>query len=167
MASESGERVRWLHAMQRCARCGGKDAFTLNGRWLCADCNEKNNKEQNERRAKDGGKSAAYAKAKRDKHRELGLCIQCSRPAVHGRSFCAVCAARDRKRKSRHPDGYLPLNEQGKCRWCKTEITSGWYCDACKQRMSEIRKNLWASGKMSNASHIWRAENDAIFDVGL
>ena len=36
------QRIDALKAMKRCVCCGKQDAYTLVGRWRCAECSEKN-----------------------------------------------------------------------------------------------------------------------------
>lgn len=38
-----------------------------------------------------------YYRARRQSHRERGLCLNCCRPAVPGKARCPVCAARARR----------------------------------------------------------------------
>lgn len=38
------ERRQWLKDHHMCTECGNQDAYTLNGRLRCYDCNEKHNK---------------------------------------------------------------------------------------------------------------------------
>ena len=65
------ETRAFYHSRGRCAECGKEDAYTIGGRYYCAECSEK-------RRAwgrqKDHAKENARARDLRSERRTSGLC---------------------------------------------------------------------------------------------
>ncbi len=92
-----------------CSVCLGK----MRQRWMkrhpiiCGECGKIVSLE--ERRERDGirfHRACAEKRAKgyQERHRKLGLCLQCSRKPKAGLLYCQVCLARMRERKMlRHP----------------------------------------------------------------
>jgi hypothetical protein len=99
------------------------------------------------------------------KHRELGLCENCSRKAVPGERLCAVHSYnhnqsnkewyynnhKDRLEKNRNlKERY---KKEGKCPGCGTPNDNGNICcDACNQRMHLV--------KGSKNFHGWNYEDN-------
>lgn len=81
------EAYQWYKSHGICPRCAIR--WSEPGRVYCADCAEKNRKA-----AKDYC-TAASCKARRERLKAQGLCVNCTRPAVPGRVLCAECARKN------------------------------------------------------------------------
>ena len=107
--------MRWFHAHHFCISCKKKDAFTLAGRWRCAECAAEWNRRAKERRAEDPER-AAQENAKSNQARKdrvaSGLCRTCGTPIQPGdnHKLCPSCRAkeRERQRRKRVAAGILP-----------------------------------------------------------
>lgn len=107
--TKQAEYRRWLHSKGLCCDCKQRDAFTMNGRWRCAECGEKYNQWQSERRkAGAQAKENASARAQYAERKETGLCVQCGKPAVSGKVRCPRCLKRDCKAKKKVSGGNIP-----------------------------------------------------------
>lgn len=123
------ERREWLKSHHCCTKCGQQDAYTLNGRAYCFDCNEKNNK-----RYKDDFVPNArhtYYEKRLAKHSENGTCMRCTtRKAVIGEKYCAICQSKIKNYcKKRYAEGKgkgkIPRhlrNSYGLCYNCGNEL---------------------------------------------
>ena len=100
---ENANKREWtarLKALQVCTLCGTKDRRTVNGRGLCERCAAKRRKWQGEHRHLEADR--AYAKARRDKWREQGLCTYCGgKREEPERMLCIDCRVKARMKKWR------------------------------------------------------------------
>lgn len=72
----------------------------------------------------------AYSRARYKRHRESGLCGQCSRPAVEGRTLCRQCKESTTRRGRKY---YARLRGLGLCCNCKVNrVKKGTWCESCK-----------------------------------
>lgn len=138
-------RYAYLKAVNRCIRCLERDAYTMNGRALCADCAEWNNnrvkKYQTVNREKLRERNAERYRTRK----ELGLCPQCGRSKDHnGKSpFCKRCKAMRRNTDRRnYGSPYL------RCKWCDNMPEPGKaYCRECLDKLARKKKEWWDSVK--------------------
>lgn len=86
-----------------CERCKGQDAFTLAGRKLCADCNERNREYQREYYKKISVGHNKKAQDRRNERREKHQCTTCGKelPAKYTYLTCEHCRAVGRAKHDR------------------------------------------------------------------
>lgn len=108
------EQRAWAKEKRRCASCLKQDAYTLNGRYYCAECAAKNRRGKNKgvpfERVQNETKSG-MPKIKRSERPSYGLCYFCGSPladaevanTVHGEKVrcCERCLERQRKNAER------------------------------------------------------------------
>jgi hypothetical protein len=86
------DRVSYFSKVERCVRCGKKDAYTMSGHQRCYECTEKCAEEAREYHEKN---RESHVKAMQSRYYRLksqGLCVQCGKePAVGVR--CKKCRA--------------------------------------------------------------------------
>lgn len=143
--TRAGERNRWLHEHKLCVSCKQQDAFTLNGRWRCAECSEKLNQRHREIMAQDPEKRYQTQKAYREDHKARGLCVQCTRPAVSGETMCRYHKDKNRRRKRAE---YQKTHDTGsygqtRCHYCKAETAGEFFCPECKKRAIGYLEPTW------------------------
>ena len=103
---ENANKRDWtarFRSLKACIVCGTKDKRTVNGYGLCAICAAKKRKWGHEHR--DLEAERAYAKARRDKWREQGLCTYCGgKRDEPDKMLCTDCRvkARMKKRKRKY-----------------------------------------------------------------
>lgn len=118
------ERREWFKSMRCCVECGEQDAYTLNGRRYCYECNEKH-KASNEKNY-NSELAANRAKQYRDKCAENGICTRCKkRKATEGMKTCSTCRAKDKQRYIKQHTGATPRhlrNDYGLCYKCGKEL---------------------------------------------
>lgn len=165
--TKQAEYRRWLHSKGLCCDCKQRDAFTLNGRWRCAECGEKYNQRQSERRkAGAQAKENASARAQYAERKATGLCVQCRKPAVSGKARCPRCLKRDCKAKKesfrrRHPETNLPRGDNGFCWLCnkKPSLDGQRLCQSCRDLCAAQALKL----PRDRSGHFWKALNYATF----
>lgn len=138
---------RFYRSRGRCAECGKEDAYTIGGRYYCADCAEK-------RRALEQQRDHAQANARRRDiradRREKGLCTECGAqlPSDDTHMLCPSCRAlsRARNERKRRAQGIEPRSEsyeRGVCYKCQRPLDGGmaeWsgrplrVCQACAEK---------------------------------
>jgi hypothetical protein len=122
-----------------CTKCGKKDAYTLNGRAKCFECQEKVNEYR--RNKSYDKKYAAKRKAIRDERKSQGLCIVCGEKAVKGRVRCLKHLYKDRRAHKPKELGRELARELGICMTClKHPALSGH--KICKSCYETVCKNL-------------------------
>lgn len=143
MGGSSKEYRHWLKENHRCTSCKKQDAFTLAGRWLCSDCNDKHNKYNPKERTE---KQRKYDRDRYDWKKANGICVKCNRPAQDGKTLCKFCSAKEnlRGRKAYNKkSGGMTLSEMGLCHWCRTPTDGAWYCPDCKAKVVKNLKPYW------------------------
>lgn len=160
---QAHSRCLYLKGRQRCVVCAKQDAYTLAGRALCADCNDRNK-----------GRWAAWWEKNRDRERdkqkdryrsmaEAGLCVKCGRERDRAGVYCRRCAARKAERSRNRYAAEQASYVYGQCRRCRKPAVPGKaYCQACLEQMSETRKAWWSEKKAAEGTdpvrkeHPWR-----------
>lgn len=146
------EREDYYKKIGRCTRCGNQDAYTLNGKTLCYDCNCKNkeySKKHHERyRTKDNEKMRERTKTLR----KQGLCIDCGkRRAKNNRVRCEQCLLKNNKMVKAHKnrvnrDMVKYMDICYLC--CKNPIVEGHkVCTQCLNKCRERQKNVTETSK--------------------
>lgn len=131
------ENAAYYRSIQRCARCGYQDAYTLNGRSLCADCAEK--MRINTKRYYDANleKMREKQRERLAQSRNQGLCHDCRKPTNNGKSRCDRCRAKHNKKaqdiRSETTTVNLPRGENGFCFTCnkRQSLKGKRVCQEC------------------------------------
>lgn len=158
------EYRRWLHEQGRCSDCKQRDAYTMNGRWRCAICNEKVRQREAElRKAGRQEKENEAARKRNVERKESGLCIQCGKSTQgNGKVRCSHCLEINRRSASRkfrrqHPEVNLPRGDNGICYLCnKTPSVAGKrLCQTCHDLLAAQAVKL----SPNRDNHIWNKYN--------
>lgn len=130
-----------------CTRCKTRPAMT--GFKLCEYCSnqiddrrEQRNRERGHTRSeRDIERQRNYAKATRQYRKEHGLCVQCGRPALPGKTTCNECRIkrnRNQRERSERNGKVKHWKEDGFCIRCGKERKPGYmYCQACYDKQLE------------------------------
>ena len=152
---------QYLKMQHKCTACGTRDAYTMAGHALCADCNEKNNSRSKENYKKNSSRKLETQKDRRERLRADGICIQCgSRPVDNaGHSRCAVCRALNarRRRQLSARASRDTANQCGLCLKCLKPLADGEekMCRTCREKVFKFSK----AGRESQGDKIgteWR-----------
>lgn len=91
------EHRRWMKEHYMCTECGKQDAYTLNGRARCYECNEKHNKINTKYNNSEEKKKCN--KQYYEQKRENGYCVRCGKRMVESnKSHCSICLTQNRIR---------------------------------------------------------------------
>ena len=139
--SESAERqkqyAKYYKDRNRCVRCHKQDAYTLNGRSMCAECVEKD-REYSKIRYKNGKqRHRETILALRSDRLSKGLCYICGKPQDKvGRKTCEKCAAKERARYFSRKDPSTLYHQEtldrasdGFCYRCGNPVKTGLTVD--------------------------------------
>lgn len=152
----SKENAAYYKARQRCTHCGRQDAFTLNGRALCADCIKKLHELHKRRRAERGAELNAHNKAYRVKMVEAGLCPNCGKPSDGVYINCPRCRAIARKKmeRRRRENGVAPRGECGLCYTCnkRPALSGKRLCRECYGKSLVSMAKAREAQRAANAS---------------
>ncbi len=123
----------FLRGLERCTECGAKDAYTMNGRWLCAECAEKHGDYNHAYYERQADVIADRRKALRSYRREHRLCTVCGKALTEAcpYSICEACRAANRRKNGRlrREKGIIPRlqwRELGLCMRCGAPRMKGW-----------------------------------------
>jgi len=173
------ENRAFFRGMERCTECGAKDAFTMNGRWRCAECAEKANEYNSDYYKRNADGILGNRKALRSYRRENHLCTECGRPLSPTYSFatCEGCRAANRRKRERlrREHGVIPRSEWrelGLCMRCGAPRMHGWlscvdkeielcekcYCESA-EGLAKGRKNFMKQHGMSYGTFAYEYEN--------
>lgn len=147
-AEQKRARREYLISRKRCVQCAGQDAYTLNGRRLCAECT-----------AKSYACNKAYREAHRDllrkryrdiraKRKAAGLCISCGRANDRdGRAECSFCAEKRRRKRIQRVGTAFPRGSDGLCWQCHHQEAEPdkKLCADCYQRLAERNRRMSAA----------------------
>lgn len=157
------ERRLWLKQHHCCTECGKQDAYTLNGRSRCFNCNEKKNNTHG-----DKAKRNANEKNKRKQAEISGMCVRCfNRKADKGYKTCSHCRTKSRiyqqKNKSNIPRG--ERFSYGLCYKCgggldgqlKANGDKSHLCSSCydKTKAPKIKNIYFPSSDSGAALNNW------------
>ena len=146
-------RKQYLHSIGVCVRCKNKDAYTMTGRWYCAECAEIEKNRQRIYREKNKDKINSQHKKYIDSKIASGKCRDCSRPAYKDFTFCKYHLSKRRNDKRK-------FKEEGKCIWCDNFVIEGYhYCEKCLERKREIIANNRTSNFLNHPWKEWVSTN--------
>lgn len=130
------ERRQWFKDHHVCIECGKQDAYTLNGRARCYECNEKHNKSNVKNMTE---KRKLHIKQYREKKRAEGFCVRCGkRKAVSDKVHCSVCLARNKIRLKKQHSSEIPRGERHSynlCYRCGNPLDGQLKADGEKSRL--------------------------------
>lgn len=134
------EHRRWMKEHHMCTECGKQDAYTLNGRTYCYECNEKHNERTQKQyhSEKVTQRVLECAKQRREKRAEQGICVNCGkRKAEHGKKQCSICLAKGRENKHQN-NNTIPRHERfayGLCYKCGNPLDGQINKDGSKSKL--------------------------------
>lgn len=144
---EYRETLKHLHL---CVECHRRDAFTLNGRAMCAECTEKERLRKQEYLKKQENRDRANTarRQKRAERAENGCCTECGAPLYDDTSHktCPKCRGKQRRKYTRaaRKRGISPRTE-GICWQCNKApvMAERGLCEDCYAKKVPIAlKNL-------------------------
>lgn len=117
---------RLLRGLGLCVECKQKDAYTMAGRRLCAECAERQNENKRRRYQESAAirdEKAAEAKARRQERREGRLCTTCGTPlpsTYYPYVTCEQCRSdkRERSMRARRETGIMPKYKNAEAGLC-------------------------------------------------
>ena len=144
------ETYKWMKRNHYCVTCKTVDAFTLAGRFECADCAEKRRAAEAEKRERTNLRERHRNNSQnfRDRRKENGLCTACGKPLptkCYPYYTCERCRAKDRERRrlKREASGAVARSEYKelglcvKCGRSRVQDKVGWdgreifLCERC------------------------------------
>lgn len=124
----------------RCTACGERDAYTMNGRALCAECCEKVNEYSKKRNAEPSNKETARIKRKQiyENRKSKGVCTRCGKRNAEARKTkCSYCLNKD-KLSHRVPNALSRdiAKDIGVCYLClkKPAMEGRCFCQDCYEK---------------------------------
>ena len=134
------ERREWLKEHHFCVECGKQDAYTLNGKYRCYECNEKHNKKSKD--TYNSEKMKIYNKVKYTECKNNGICVICKkRKAVDGKSQCSVCLAKSREKYHKNNSSVMPRylwSSYGLCYRCGNKLDGQLNTNGDKSKLCSV-----------------------------
>lgn len=159
-----GNRKQWLHSMGVCVNCKTVDAYVMAGRWLCAECAEKDRKRQKAWRDAHRDELRAKQKLLAEQRIADGKCRRCGAAAYNGTTFCKKHLYEQRIRKQKC-DAQNKEAAYEKCLWCDSQAVDGKkFCPVCLERKREILNGN--RGKPSER-HPWKRDAKLVLQKNL
>lgn len=149
-----------------CVSCGEEDAYTMNGRSECAECNAARMERYRERWARSAEmreKSKQAHALRYNERKEQHRCTQCGKPLSVTRStqVCKRCRIMfsNAQKKSLHKRGGISRDEAqyyNLCYMClKKEPLSGRkMCEECYKKI--VENSIKGRAAVDTKNHIWR-----------
>lgn len=137
-----------------CHNCYKKDAYTMGGRWLCAECAAK------QAEWKHNNVDPIKRNERRRELRQIRIanheCAECGHklPEDYNFKICAHCRAKKKNNSHKNNPNMFTRGQYGICWSCnKRPVKEGKrLCEICYERQIAILKNI----KHDNKNHIWR-----------
>jgi ribosomal protein S14 len=92
--SEWLDRVDTMQTLQRCVRCGEKDAYTMVGKQLCYECTEKCKEYAKIYYHSHIQQSKIKMRERYDRLKANGICVQCGKEKAFFGTKCKMCRAK-------------------------------------------------------------------------
>ena len=132
-----------------CYQCKQKDAYTMNGHLLCADCTEKQNARCRKWMENPENKKKQNARVKeiKDKRRAEHKCIRCGKQIDENdnHKYCGICRFKERQRYYRKSE--RPARVYGVVCWMcnKKPVADGRkVCEECYEKLVKTcKENLF------------------------
>lgn len=118
-----------------CVTCGRQDAYTLNGRARCFECQNKQNKLHRSHPEYEE-KRKVRKQAKYYERKAAGLCVVCEKPAEKGKTRCLKHLCKDRANHKHKELNRVIASEIGICVTCLKEpaLYGHKLCESCYQK---------------------------------
>lgn len=142
-AEHQKERYHYLTSRGLCGKCGKQDAYTMNGRHRCFECNQKlkgyKKKYYEANKQKILDKKKTYV----DKRKALGQCVNCNNKAAEGHNICGICLSKMHKyNESRRGESRRLRTDCELCYVCGEKLdgqknqdgSQSRLCSACYER---------------------------------
>lgn len=161
------KKERYLYALYKannvCPRCGVNSLAP--GKASCEECLAKTAERKRKKRAEDENfrkaeirKNQVYQRHRREKYRELGVCIECGKPLANGSTcYCQVHQLQNRRHVRKQKEKYkihpgLDRTEYpsyGYCYYCgKEELYNGTkLCKGCYDKQAKKLEKAMDSPK--------------------
>ena len=128
-----------------CGTCGQRPPFPTDDE-TCQECRDGKHLKQPARSKEPKPPRPLFNKPWHQRNKEAGYCMKGG--AAHakpeaGHSLCNVCRAEKTRR-------YSARKQQGLCRDCDNRVTSGRYCDECKEQQKQKRIDNIRRGKCAD-----------------
>lgn len=157
------ERRLWFKKNHCCTECGRQDAYTLNRRSRCFDCNQKHNNTHG-----DKVKRTLDDKNKRNQAERSNICVRCfTRKADEKYKTCSHCRIKNKIYQQENKTG-IPRNERffyGLCYKCgkhldgqlKKSGDASHLCSVCynKTKTPKIKKIYYPFSNSDAALSNW------------
>ena len=159
------QRIDALKAMKRCVCCGKQDAYTLVGRWRCAECSEKNAQYAFKWQREHPEETKTRQKNYYEKRKANRICVLCGNPLPPERKAvsCKRCSVKyaeykrqERLRKNETSPLYSFVEQHpDMCTRCRKapRYKNFKLCEAC------YNHNVSASHKAAEIRHQNEEEN--------
>ena len=149
-----------------CRDCGERDAYTENGRLLCAECQERQNERQRDLSPERKARKAESQKALKEARKAQGLCPICGkRPMSKGYKSCDVCRAAHRLevQRSRRKQGTMSRDEAydlGICVRCLNApaVEGKKLCANCGEWWESVRNKSRVDNEFTRSIDAYWAE---------
>lgn len=148
-------RREYLKMQHRCTQCATMDAYTLNGRTLCAECAEKGREKYRQNPEPQIRRAVEYQRRRRKIFEESGMCIICGKYAPSdGRKMCKNCSDRSNGYVKKHNKPLVP----GMCSRCRSKpvLEGRKLCAACYEDVCRGLEKARMVAKAGNGGHAWR-----------
>ena len=167
------DRQAWrkmLHEAHLCVDCKQMDAYTLNGRYKCAVCAEKEAQRKRKWRAENSNRSREISTKYRQLWSESGRCSRCGHKLPFGYTYkmCERCRKQtsrnnEERRWAENPDR-IKRGTPGICWLCvKRPVMEGKkICRECYDRILPISLQNIKKAQENNKEHFWRRLNKSI-----
>lgn len=151
-------RREYLKSRHRCVKCTKQDAWTLIGKWCCAECAEKNKEESQKYRSVHRDIYIASRKNRYERLKAEGRCPKCGRENDRNdRVTCSWCAARQRRVDQRlKPVKNIDRGHNGLCWLCNEAPCDhgSKMCRVCHAKMAQVA--IQNQVYINRGAHPWR-----------
>lgn len=140
---------------QRCTGCGTRDAYTISGRALCAECAEKSREKYRRNAQKRIRQVVEYQKCRRKRWEESGLCTVCGKyTPKDGYKMCERCLEKSSQYAKKRVKPLIP----GICSRCRSNpvLEGHKLCAVCYEDVCKGLEKARAVSQERNGGHVWR-----------
>ena len=153
------ERILWYKQHGICYWCGHEDAVIAG---LCGECYENYKRCYTHYQEQNREIVNARNREIRARRKAAGLCVDCGKPAIPGRTKCRQCAERAAKRCRRSYWQHRVGKSPEQCAWCDQPKVPGY--QVCEEHLEAARKRMKnARAHVDTKNHPWVAMNNQLF----